>query len=147
MEKLSSVFFYQLEKAIKSYRQYAQSRLIAAGFSITIDQWLILKTITDQPDLTQKELAQAVFKDQASVTRILDLLVREKYLERLPNEANRRTNRLKVTRKGQSSILQVQKVVLKNRELALTGIAEKDLRAAEKVLNSIAQNCGKTSKI
>ncbi|MBC7862366.1 MAG: MarR family transcriptional regulator, partial [Bacteroidia bacterium] len=71
MEKLESVFFYHLEKAIKSYRQFAQNKLNSNALTITIDQWLVLKVLSDNQDITQTELAERVFKDKASVTRII----------------------------------------------------------------------------
>jgi DNA-binding MarR family transcriptional regulator len=81
MEKLSNTIFFQLDRAIKSYRQYAQKRLNEKGHAITIDQWLVLKTIMDQPDISQNEIAEFIFKDKASVTRIIDLLIKKGMLK------------------------------------------------------------------
>ena len=47
----------------------------ANGIDLTVDQWLVLKKISDADGLTQIELAEAVFKDRASIKRILDLLL------------------------------------------------------------------------
>src|SRR6218665_55699 len=94
MEKLNATFFYHLETAIKSYRQHAQAQLNENRLDITVDQWLVLKTISDYPEITQKELAENVFKDQASITRIVDLLVKRGYISRKPNSDNRRSNRI-----------------------------------------------------
>ena len=82
MEKLNDVIFYTIEKAIKSYRQYAQKQIKKAGFDITIDQWLVMKCLIDNPDIQLQDLAKSVFKDNASVTRIIDLLIRKNYLKR-----------------------------------------------------------------
>lgn len=143
MEKLNAVFFYHLEKAIKSYRQQAQANLNAKGFDITIDQWLILHTLTDNPGITQKELARLVFKDQASVTRMIELLVRNNFLQRSANTTNRRSNTLTVTRKGGEIIRKIMPTVLENRQGALHGLTQKDILTAEKVLKTIAANCGR----
>ena len=72
MEKIDSVLFYYIEKAIKTYRQYAQKELKNAGLTITVDQWLTLNCLNENPQITQKELAEAVFKDTASITRIIE---------------------------------------------------------------------------
>jgi len=143
MEKLSSVFFYHLEKAIKTYRQYAQARLKAEGFGITIDQWLVLKALGDSPDATQNELAEAVFKDKASVTRIIDILVSEGYLDRAVNGENRRRHKLSITKKGRQLLKAIQPTILKNRATALKDISEANVRVTEKVLKAIAANCSK----
>ena len=86
MEKLDSVLFYYIEKAIKSYRQFAQRELKNAGLSITVDQWLTLNYLNENPQITQKELAEAIFKDTASITLIIDLLVTAKYIKRNINK-------------------------------------------------------------
>ena len=59
-ERIADTFFYALERAIKSYRQFAQTRIAAAGSDVTIDQWLVLKTLQDNPDATQQQIGVMV---------------------------------------------------------------------------------------
>lgn len=141
MDKLNTVIFYTIEKTIKTYRQYAQKQIKAANLNITIDQWLIIKSIIDNPGISQQEIAEKVFKDNASVTRIIDLLVKANYLKRTINKEDKRRSILKVTDEGKRIINNVYKVVLKNRETALNGINKKDMDIAEDVLNKIIDNC------
>jgi DNA-binding MarR family transcriptional regulator len=143
MEKLNSIFFYHLEKAIKTYRQFAQAKLKTAGIDITIDQWLVLKAITDHPDISQTELAEMVFKDKASVTRIISLLVRDKYLKRETHSESRRRNQLTPSQKGKEVLKNIMPAVLKNRKAALKDISDKEIAVAEKVLKTIQKNCGR----
>lgn len=140
MEKLNSIFFYHLERAIKTYRQYAQAQLKKKGFDITIDQWMVLKALTENPDITQNDLSDLVLKDKASVTRIIDLLVAARYLKRGKHESGRR-KKLIVTEKGQKLLKEIVPTVLKNRRNALKRIGEKDIAVAEEVLVAIADNC------
>lgn len=141
MDKLNTVVFYTIEKAIKTYRQYAQKQIKLANLNITIDQWLTIKSIMDNPGISQQEIAERVFKDNASVTRIIDLLVKANYLKRTTNKTDKRRSLLKVTDEGKKIINNVYKVVLKNRETALKGINKKDIDTTEKVLNTITLNC------
>jgi DNA-binding MarR family transcriptional regulator len=143
MEKLESIFFYHLEKAIKTYRQYAQNRLNENGHKITIDQWLVLKVLKENPKVTQNVLAEMVFKDKASVTRIIEILVQAGHLKRALHESNRRRFKLTVTKKGEDAIKAIVSTVKQNRKKALSGIAEKDVRSTEKVLMKIITNCQK----
>ena len=82
MEKLENIVFYSMDRAIRSYRQYAQQQLKKNDFAITIDQWLVIKCLIENPDVTQVELSERVFKDNASVTRILG------YYSSKPNLSN-----------------------------------------------------------
>ena len=143
MEQLNSVIFYTIDKAIRTYRQYAQRQLKNAGYAITIDQWLVIKNILENPEITQQELGEKVFKDNASVTRIVELLVKAKYLKRKNSVGDRRRTNLEVTDKGIKIISDVQKVVLKNRAVALDKINKQDLEVAKSVLHRITENCQK----
>lgn len=140
MEKLNEVIFYTIDRAIRTYRQYAQKQLRKAGFTITIDQWLVIKSILENPGITQQELAASVFKDTASVTRIIELLVKANYLKRAIGNDRRRMD-LTVTPTGEQIIKDVNAVVLKNRETALKDINNIDIEAMRKVLLTIIKNC------
>ncbi len=90
MERLEDVIFYTLDKAIKTYRQFAQRRLNEAGYDISVDQWLVLQAISETPGISQLEIAERVFKDAASITRIIDLLINKNYLQRESHSIDRR---------------------------------------------------------
>jgi MarR family transcriptional regulator, transcriptional regulator for hemolysin len=143
MDKLSNTIFFQLDRAIKSYRQYAQKRLNEKGHTITIDQWLVLKTIMDQPDISQNEIAEFIFKDKASVTRIIDLLIKKGMLKRSPSEENRRRVILTITKAGKEVIDEILPTIRGNRKNALTNCDEEELKAMNTVLMKIIKNCSK----
>ncbi|MCG2610424.1 MarR family transcriptional regulator [Flavobacterium sp. SM15] len=141
MEKLNNIIFYNIDHSIRLYRMYAQKKLREHGFKITIDQWLVIKCILENPNITQHELSDLVFKDNASVTRIIDLLIKAKYLQKEINPEDRRKFILHVTKEGEEIIKNVQEIVLQNRDKALKGINATDLEIADKVLQKIIQNC------
>lgn len=141
MEQLNNIIFYTIDKSIRTYRQYAQRQLKNAGYSITIDQWLVIKTLMENPNIKQQDLGEKIFKDNASVTRIIELLVKAKYLKRKSNEDDRRRATLEVTENGRKTIAEVHKIVLKNRATALQGVSKADLEATRKVLTQITNNC------
>lgn len=144
--KLENVIFYTIDKSIRSYRVFAQKRLREHGYSITIDQWLILKVLMENPGIMQQEVAELVFKDNASITRIIDLLVKSNYLKRTVNPKDKRKSNLKVTRAGEKTIMEVEKIVLENREIALKGISAEDMEVAYRVLNQIIENSQSSKK-
>ena len=141
MEKLNNIIFYNIDHSIRLYRMYAQKKLREHGFKITIDQWLVIKCILENPTITQHELSELVFKDNASVTRIIDLLIKANYLEKEINPGDRRKFILQVTKSGEEIIKNVQEIVLQNRNKALKGIDAKELEIADAVLRKIITNC------
>ena len=141
MEKLEDIIFYNMEKAIKTYRMYAQKKLKEHGFKITIDQWMVIKAVLEGPTISQQDIAKKVFKDNASVTRIIDLLVKSAYLEKEINPNDRRKFHLKVTAAGEEIIQKVQDLVLVNRKNALQNVASAELQNMNAVFHKIIVNC------
>lgn len=141
MEKLERVVFYMLDKAIKTYRQFAQRRLNDAGLDITIDQWLVLNTIESDPGVSQLEIAERVFKDAASVTRIIDLLIKKGYLLRRSHPVDRRRFTLELTGEGKTLVKQVNKISEENRNIGLKGLCDADLEHLRGTLTTIINNC------
>lgn len=145
MEKLDTIIFYSIDRAIRSYRQYAQQRLKEEGLAMTIDQWLIIKCILENPKITQNEISDRVFKDSASVTRIITLLVNAKYVKRKINKIDRRRSLLQVTELGEQIIKSVDKIAKANRLIALENIDPEEMNIAHKVMDQISINCKKES--
>lgn len=138
--RLKDVLFYSLESAIKAYRRFAQVRLHEAGIDITIDQWLVLKTIHESPDVTLQQVGTAVFKDFASVTRIVQLLERKGLIRRKPHPDDGRRSELVLTRSGKSVIRRVEPIAQANRKQALDGIDAEEVARLREVLKRIVEN-------
>lgn len=140
VEKLSNIIFYTLEKSIKTYRQFAQKNITANGFNITIDQWLILKTIQEDSTISQQQLGVKVFKDFASVTRIIELLVKNGYLLRNFHKEDRRRFALTVSKEGVKIIKSLEPIIKSNRNKALKGISITDIKMLQLILTAITAN-------
>ncbi|KUG07629.1 MarR family winged helix-turn-helix transcriptional regulator [Solirubrum puertoriconensis] len=138
---LSNIIFYSLDRAIRSYRRMAQANIDRAGVNITIDQWLVLRVLLEHDDLTQNEIAESVFKDQASVARILALLTQRGLLSAVPLPHDGRRTQLRVTEEGHRILDAVQPIVNDNRKTALAGISEDELAQLRGLLERITQNC------
>ncbi|HRG33089.1 MAG: MarR family transcriptional regulator [Saprospiraceae bacterium] len=141
MEKIDQIVFYTLEKSIKSYRQFAQKNINKKGFDITIDQWLVLKTIESNEGMSQQQIAINVFKDYASITRIIEILVNKKFLERAFHSADRRRFDLSITKLGLEILTRLTPIIESNRKQALNGVTKSEIEFLKKVLNKITENC------
>jgi len=140
-ENLNDILFYTLENTVKSYRQYAQRIITANGFNITIDQWLLLKTILENPEQTQHQIAETIFKDHASVTRMIELLVQKKYLERNAYLNDRRRFKVTVSQEATDMLKSIQPLIEQNRSVALAGISQDQSKELRQILHTIINNC------
>jgi DNA-binding MarR family transcriptional regulator len=69
-------------------------------YRITTEQWSVLRTLSEIDDITQKELSERADKDQATLTKILDLLEKNEFIERVQNPSDRRSFLIRITNKG-----------------------------------------------
>ncbi len=140
-QRLSDTVFYALEKSIKSYRQFAQANIDRAGVDITIDQWLVLITLRDNPDVPLQQVGTIVFKDLASVSRIVQLVVDKGYVRRLAHPDDGRRLALSLTSVGIRVVEAIEPIIKSNRRSALQGIDAESIACTHAVLATIIANC------
>ena len=129
-----------MDKTIRISKKYSLKRLKEEGYDITIDQWVILLRIHEEDQQTQVELATAVNKDTASVTRILDLLHGKKLVRRIPNQNDKRKSSLVLTSKGKVYVKEAENVVVAIREEGVKDISASDIETTNRVLKQMAIN-------
>src|SRR5271154_1239634 len=96
-EEPYSMYSFMLDRTARSVKQYAQRRFKELGFEITVDQWLVLRNLYDNDALNQKELAELVFKDTPTLTRIIDLLCEKGLTKRTLHPDDRRSFQVNLT--------------------------------------------------
>lgn len=139
----SETIFHSIESTIKEYRKFAQKNISEQLPDMTIDQGLVLLFLNEYPDLTQKEIAELVFKDNASMTRMINIMVQKKHLKRSMNHEDRRRYKLEITAKGKEVLKTLPPIIHHNRNSSLKGITKNELAQLEIILNKIKTNCVK----
>lgn len=132
--------FYNIERAIKEYRRFSQRNLTRADQQITVDQALILNLVADQPELSQKEISELLYKDNAAMTRMVEGMVKKGMINKSIDPADKRRARLALTSKGEKVLENIIPVILRNREIALKGLTEKEIAMLVQILQKIVRN-------
>ena len=140
MKKTPNTIFYSIERTIKKYRHYSISEINEVVPNITLDQSMLLKQLIDKPDSIQSDLGSFLFKDLASVSRMIELLVKKKLLKRMPDERNRRRNILVINKEGIEMMEEITRIVKMNRKAALKGIRSDELQSCKETLDKIFNN-------
>ncbi len=92
----------QLVETSRLLRNHIDHR--AKGRGTTRAQWIVLFRLRQQEGLSQVDLADVLELQPISLVRLLDRLVEHKLLERKPDPADRRANRLFLTPKGRQLV-------------------------------------------
>jgi DNA-binding MarR family transcriptional regulator len=132
---------YTAEQAIKVYRRLCQQNIDQVMPNLTVDQGLTLMVLNSRPALTQQRLAELVFKDKASITRIIELLVQKALLARTEHPADRRKSALSLTDRGRQTLAQLSDTIRLNQQTALRGLSEAEVAQCDATLRKIIANC------
>lgn len=135
-----SKYSFLLDRTARRVKQYAQQKFKLGDFDITVDQWLILKNLSENDLLSQTELAQMVFKDQPTLTRIIDILVKKGFVQRVPHPLDRRSFQLLLTNEGQSKVDELKPQIASIREKAWENLNKSDFEEFKRILNTIYNN-------
>lgn len=133
--------FYTIENAIKQYRRMSQKNISEIVGDITIDQALVLILLQQDPRYSQSEIAEILFKDYASITRMIQLMVRNGYLKRKVHKEDKRRSSLKITVKGEDQIDLLMPVIRANRAQALQSISKEEIDQLHSILHKLITNC------
>ncbi len=137
----TDIVLYSIEKAIKSYRKFAQANIRKVEGNITIDQALLLILLKNRPELSQVEVSEILFKDYASITRMIELMVQKGYLIRAENPRDRRRKELIPSKLGEEIMESLFPVIEMNRKMALNGLSDSEIEQLDYILKKITHNC------
>ncbi|MCH4830251.1 MULTISPECIES: MarR family winged helix-turn-helix transcriptional regulator [Flavobacterium] len=132
---------YLIEKAIKEYRKISQKNITKIVKDITVDQCLVLIILNKNTEISQNELANLIFKDNASITRMVELMVKKDFLNRTIHPEDRRKFNLEITEKGKKTLKLINPIIQINRDTALNGLSLEEINFLDKTLNKIISNC------
>ena len=132
---------YTIEQTIKEYRKISQKNIAKIVSDISVDQGLVLLILNENSNYSQKDIAGLIFKDNASITRIIELMVKKDYLVRTVNELDRRKFNLEITEKGRNTVELLSPAIKLNRTTALDGLSENEIELLDTLLNKIITNC------
>jgi DNA-binding MarR family transcriptional regulator len=139
-EETYNAYSFLLDRTARRVKQFAQQRFKELNLQITVDQWLILKQLYENDGMKQNELAELTFKDNPTLTRIIDLLCSKKLAERRLNPEDRRSFLVWLTREGKRKVESVRPKINDIRLQAWKGLNQKDFAHFKKVLDTIYEN-------
>ncbi|MFY0607316.1 MAG: MarR family transcriptional regulator [Cyclobacteriaceae bacterium] len=137
---LNEVILFLIEQTNKKAKQHSALMFDQRGIDVTVDQWVLMKFVQENPGLSQTELAKETFKDAASITRILDLLTKKGLIIRESIAGNRRKFSIHLSHEGQSFIAKHMDFVQNLRDQSIQGLSEDEILILTKSLLQIQKN-------
>lgn len=113
-------FTVQMAWVGRQWRSLLDQRLRTIGHNAA--RMEALATIAHSPpESTQRDIANRIGIERATITRMLDSLESDGLVERLADPADRRTNRIRLTPAGEVALQEIQVIVKDLRSRLLDG--------------------------
>ena len=139
-QKSFAAFVDVLALATNALRAYIRQQLKECSLDLTSEMMQVMHYLWANDGVNQQEIANAVNKDKASLTSLLDNLVRRELVERRADSQDRRNKRVVLTTKGRDLERQISPLMQEMYELAGQALPEDQLHASMAVLEQITKN-------
>ncbi|KIL50986.1 MarR family winged helix-turn-helix transcriptional regulator [Jeotgalibacillus campisalis] len=131
------------------YKLFHSSRLMNSqlnrnfkklGHEITHEQWQVLSRLYERDGQTQNELAIQNERDQASISRLIDNMIKRNLVRRVSPERDRRINFIYLSDEAKKIQYDLEKQALETIRQASENLSEKDLEITLRSLDQIRRN-------
>jgi MarR family transcriptional regulator, transcriptional regulator for hemolysin len=130
---------YIINRTAKAFVRALDSQL-RAKVGITAGQWKVLVILVNQNGLTQKEIAERLGLDGATLIPIIDKMEKDSLVVRKVDPSDRRNNRIYRTEMPDLKWHKMMECALNITEISLKGISNENVKIMKNVLENICQN-------
>ena len=131
-------FLFTLGEVQRLVRAYADKE--AARFGITRAQWAVLAKVERNEGMTQTELAEQMEMQPITLTRLIDKLCENDWIERRGDTSDRRVNRLYLLKAGRALLGRLSGLRSELTATALDGIPPAEAHRLLSQLEQIKEN-------
>src|ERR1700761_8739744 len=131
-------FLFTLGELQRLVRAHADRQ--AARFGITRAQWAVLAKVERFEGMKQTELAEQMEMQPITLTRLIDRLCDNGWIERRSDDADRRVNRLYLRKAGRTLLAKMSGLKSEITATALEGISPSDAQRLLTQLEAIKEN-------
>jgi len=138
--ELTRTVGYLSARVGQAFQRALLVKLREAGFSITVEEWRLMRALWAEDGLPQARLGDIALKDKGQLSRMVSRLEAEGWVKRRPDPQDKRTPRLFLTPAGRR--LEAKLVPLGGavRAQAVQGLPEATLAAAVSALETMLSN-------
>jgi MarR family transcriptional regulator, organic hydroperoxide resistance regulator len=142
MFRLDDSLGYTLNMAANLLKKELNTQFKSAGYDITTEQWAILNRLWEQDGVSQNELALITFKDNASITRTLEIMEKKALISRIESPVDKRARLIYLTDKGKESAMKKNLVACARQVLsrASQGLSEREVSLMNDLAKVLIKN-------
>lgn len=139
--KISESFGYIINLTARNIKKKLEAKIKI--YNITTSQWAVLKTLSEENNLTQAEVAERLGADRATTGAVIDKLTNKKLVYRNQCESDRRANKVCISDYGQELTKKISCEAVKCNSNALEGFNEEEVEKLFSYLKRVNDNLNK----
>lgn len=133
-------FHYEIVELIKKYQFRDRNEMVSCGLSVS--QCYTLETLQRFGTMPMKELAERMYLSISTITRVIEPLLKKKYITRKNDINDRRIKLIGLTKKGEIVVAESWKNVLKSEQIILQNFPEEHRELFIEFLQKLNQAFG-----
>jgi len=137
MHKLEDSLGFQVNMTANAMKNRFNNFLKPYG--LTSEQYVIMKSVEENPDISPTQLADITFKDKTTITRMIDTLVKNDMLIRIPKQNDRRAYKIQWSQKGKTIMKEILPITENVIEKIRTQFSKQDLDTFLYILENLKQ--------
>lgn len=137
---LNESVIYALSHVLHQFKAQLAQGLATAGIALAPTHFKVLRLIARMTPCTAQDIAYQLQRDKAQVTRLLQELLQQAVIERIPNPHDKRSQWLSVTAHGKALLESMAAVEAQVLEHLWQGIAEPQQAQLLNTLRTMQQN-------
>ncbi|MFN7249497.1 MAG: MarR family winged helix-turn-helix transcriptional regulator [Anaerobacillus sp.] len=137
---LSNSIGYQITDTARLVSNRLNLNFKEKNFPVTNEQYSIMIRLWEEDGLTQNKLATLTGRDEASVSRLINNLLKNELVTRVPHPVDKRTNLIFLSAKGKKMQIGLIEQAIKTINDISEGIEPEDMKVFLRVLDKINKN-------
>jgi len=121
-------------------RQFIQAKIKENQLNITYEMLEVLMCLWEKDGINQQEIADRIIKEKASMTYLLDNLVKRDLVNRMPDGNDRRNNLIHLTKQGKDLQEKLLPWAMEMYTAASIDLTEEDIIASTLLIKQLTKN-------
>lgn len=127
-------------RTTKLLAEHLQKNFAESGVGITMGHWIILAQLWNEDGLAQQEISKRSGVAKPNVTTMIDTLEKESYIVRIPDQIDRRINRIFLTQKAKDIRCKAIEQARSVYDTAFAGLSVQERESLIKTLTIVKDN-------
>ncbi|MEL7002422.1 MAG: MarR family transcriptional regulator [Bacteroidota bacterium] len=132
--------YFEIELTARRIRQYGQSILDAQNAGITVEQWLVLKVISENEGINQLRIGEILLKDKPTISRMVKTLFTKNLIHKQPSETDLREFSIELTEHGRQWLERIMPIIESVRLKGIENLSDNEKSNTSEVLAKIRKN-------